>query len=198
MLVFCSVIAPLPPSPIYAATFLLPLPRRFHERNLQPNSEQQKSARKRFVLKGLLSACGEMKPSQIAGNFRAVFGAGTACSGVKERAVSCGSIDSIGAEQLGLSGLRQFGTSEICMQNTERLRQSPGASPARPTTRAPHLLPSLNRTCPDFPPSVFMLSVIVASAPKAFLASPFRLLFPDSARVSGSRLVPLTISTEAE
>ena len=34
---------PLRPRRFYAATFLLPLPRRFHERNFRPNWEQQKA-----------------------------------------------------------------------------------------------------------------------------------------------------------
>src|SRR5258708_25936762 len=39
------------------------------------------------------SGCGDMQPSQIAGYFRALFGAGTTCSRVKERAFSCSSVD---------------------------------------------------------------------------------------------------------
>jgi hypothetical protein len=35
--------APLPPRRFYAATFILLLPRRFHERNFEPDWEQQKA-----------------------------------------------------------------------------------------------------------------------------------------------------------
>jgi hypothetical protein len=50
------------PRRFYAATFLPPLPRRFHERNFRPKSGQQKALENGCVFKGLMSGCGDTQP----------------------------------------------------------------------------------------------------------------------------------------